>query len=225
MNNREAVMCLSGGMDSTTLLYFAHREMGLARVHCVSFIYGQRHDKEIAMAQYHANMFGDPFYEFAVPALKFAGGRISALVSQVIDVPKLDDVLGDPQPPTYVPFRNMVFLSQCLSIAEGVAADVVLYGAQRHDLYGYWDTTPEFVNAMNAVARLGRKWVVRIEAPFVEHSKAQVLEWGLKNGVDYSMTWSCYQGGELACGTCPTCKERLAAFAKNNVDDPIRYEG
>lgn len=132
-------------------------------------------------------------------------------------------VTGDPQPITYVPNRNMIFLALAAAFAESLGADAVFYGAQRHDLYGYWDTTPDFLERLNHVYALNRKTPVHIRAPFVHHSKADLLRIGLDLGVDYGQTWSCYRGETLACGRCPTCAERLQAFAEVGVPDPLEY--
>lgn len=222
MTTQQAVLCLSGGLDSVTLLHYAHKALGFDKVHCASFHYGQRHLKELACAEWQADLFDDHFMEIPMPPLEYSAAKMSALSSfGDIPVPALDQVMGDPQPVTYVPFRNLVFLASCLSIAEAVGATRVLYGAQRHDLYGYWDTTPEFVKAVNGVVELDRRNKMAVDAPFVSFSKADVLKWGLANGVDYSKTWSCYKGEERPCGVCPTCRERLAAFEANGVTDPL----
>lgn len=219
-----AVIAVSGGLDSTTLLHYVVKEMGVKDVKAICFHYGQRHEKEIAFAEWQADQLGLSFMEVPLPMLQgtsvLAG---SALVNTDVPVPNLDQVMGDPQPPTYVPFRNLVMLSCCLSLAEAIGASLVLYGAQRHDLYGYWDTTLEFVKAVNGVANLNRKHHIQVDAPFVDLSKEEVLRLGLEMGVDYSKTWSCYNGMDLACGTCPTCRERLEAFRRVGVSDPLPY--
>ncbi|HLY28050.1 MAG TPA: 7-cyano-7-deazaguanine synthase, partial [Aggregatilineales bacterium] len=133
------------------------------------------------------------------------------------------EVIGDPQPPTYVPNRNMIFLGLAVAYAESQDASDVYYGAQRHDLYGYWDTTPQFLEQLNAVYRLNRKSTLQIKAPFINDSKADLLRLGLELGVDYGKTWSCYVGQDKACGHCPTCAERLAAFREVGIKDPLPY--
>jgi 7-cyano-7-deazaguanine synthase len=117
----------------------------------------------------------------------------------------------------------MIFLALAAAFAESLVADTVYYGAQRHDLYGYWDTTLDFLNRLNQVYALNRKTPIHIAAPFVQHSKADLLRIGLALGVDYEQTWSCYRGEALACGRCPTCAERLQAFAEVGVPDPLAY--
>jgi 7-cyano-7-deazaguanine synthase len=117
----------------------------------------------------------------------------------------------------------MIFLALAAAYAESHDASEVFYGAQKADLYGYWDTTPQFLAQLNQVYQLNRRTPITIQAPFVQKSKAEILRIGLELGVDYSRTWSCYRGEATACGTCPTCAERLAAFAELNLTDPIPY--
>jgi 7-cyano-7-deazaguanine synthase len=228
--NPSLVMALSGGLDSTTLLHYAVKEHGFKEVLTLSFDYGQRHGKEIKFARCQAEIVSArygvdvKFHVMDLSELHLVSHMAqSALVNRNVEVPKLEEVLGDPQPSTYVPFRNMLFLTYSLAAAEAFGAGHVYYGAQRHDVYGYWDTTPEFVSAMGNVAALNRKNPIAIRAPFVDYSKAEVLKWGLKNEVNYAQTWSCYKGEAEACGVCPTCVERLTAFRTLDVADPLPY--
>ena len=99
----------------------------------------------------------------------------------------------------------------------------VYYGAQSHDMYGYWDTTAEFLTRLNEVYGLNRETAVKIKAPLVTHSKTDILRLGLQLGIDYAQTWSCYEGQAVACGRCPTCAERLKAFETVGIPDPLPY--
>jgi len=140
-------------------------------------------------------------------------------------VPDLDDIpraLRD-QPPTYVPHRNMLFLSIAAAYAESIGADRVFYGAQVQDEYGYWDCTPAFLERINSLLSLNRRRPVTVEAPLLRNSKADNVKLGLSLGVDFGMTWSCYRGETLACGRCPTCVERLNAFKQAGMPDPLPY--
>jgi 7-cyano-7-deazaguanine synthase len=150
-----------------------------------------------------------------------AGG--SALTDRSIEVPDLAALSPDrlQQPSTYVPHRNLLFLALGAGHAESVGASEVFYGAQAQDRYGYWDCTAEFVSRLNAVLGLNRGSPVTVCAPFVGWSKADVLKIGLELGVDYAHTWTCYRGGTSACGTCPSCVERSAAFRAFGVADPL----
>lgn len=218
----DSVAIVSGGMDSVTLLHHLVKNMGRQPA-VMSFRYGQKHAREIACAQHHAALLGRDDHLIAdLNALRAVFGG-SALVDADMAVPDMAAVEGDPQPVTYVPNRNSIFLALAAAYAESLGADVVYYGAQRHDLYGYWDTTPDFLERVNQVYALNRKNPVHIEAPFVTASKADILRTGLALAVDYSQTWSCYEGAEVACGRCPTCAERLQAFAEIGMDDPLPY--
>jgi 7-cyano-7-deazaguanine synthase len=218
----DCVAIVSGGLDSVTLLHHLVRTEGRQPV-VMSFLYGQKHAREIACAQTQAARLGcAPPVVADLTGLQavFSG---SALVDAAVAVPDMASVTGDPQPVTYVPNRNMIFLALAVALAESLGVDAVYYGAQRHDLYGYWDTTPDFLDRLNQVYALNRRTPVRIAAPFVDYSKADILRLGLALGVDYGQTWSCYQGADKACGRCPTCAERLAAFAEVGLTDPLPY--
>lgn len=220
-----AIIAASGGLDSVTLMHYVVKVGEIKDAKAIGFWYGQKHNKELGCARYQADLLDLSFSEAPIPLLKYSGEIAgSSLVDMATRVPDLDSVMGDPQPPTYVPFRNLIFLSCCLSLAEAYGAEEVYYGAQRHDLYGYWDTTVDFLDAVNLVTRLNRKNSIRIVAPFINMSKAEVLRQGLDLGIDYSYTWSCYRGDQLACGVCPTCRERLEAFRKVGARDPLEYE-
>ncbi len=138
-------------------------------------------------------------------------------------VPDLDELTDAQrrQPPTYVPHRNLLFLSIAAAAAEGAGMQDVFYGAQAQDEYGYWDCTPEFVVGLNGVLGLNRDRAVRIHAPFVTLPKSEVVKIGLALGVDYTHTWTCYRGAEAPCGRCPSCVERAAAFRAAGTRDPL----
>lgn len=218
----DSVAIVSGGMDSVTLLHhlvkIEQREPAV-----ITFIYGQKHSKEITFAQTQAQLLGCDQHlvlDLAMMQPLFAS---SALVNGGGAIPDVLDVLGDPQPVTYVPNRNMIFLALAAAYAETNGVGEVFYGAQRHDIYGYWDTTAQFLERLNAVYQLNRKTPLIIEAPFVTYSKTDILRHGLELGVDYGQTWSCYEGQDLACGRCPTCAERLKAFEEVGMADPLPY--
>ena len=218
----DSVAIVSGGMDSVTLLhYLVKSERRNPAV--ISFAYGQKHHKELECARAQVELLGCSDYLVLDLAPMQALFSSSALVSAAIDVPDMAVVAGDPQPSTYVPNRNMIFLALAAAYAETNGVGDVFYGAQQHDMYGYWDTTSQFLESLNSVYGLNRKTPITIKAPFVEDSKASILRRGLELGVDYSKTWSCYVGGEKACGRCPTCAERLEAFAELGLSDPLPY--
>lgn len=218
----DCVAIVSGGMDSVTLLHYVVKEKGRTPA-VLTFQYGQKHQKEVAFAQYHAQQLNCPDHQILDLTPFTALFAKSALVDEATAVPDILDVMGDPQPVTYVPNRNMIFLSLAAAYAETMGATAVYYGAQRHDIYGYWDTTPTFLASINELFALNRKTPLRVEAPFVKYSKADLLRIGLDLGIDYAQTWSCYKGADKACGNCPTCAERLQAFAEVGIPDPLLY--
>jgi 7-cyano-7-deazaguanine synthase len=219
-----AVVLLSGGMDSAALVHHVARDLGRAPLYALSFDYGQRHAKELDSARWQAGAAGCTAHR--VIDISFMGPLVApgtALVDGGGDVPDLADVPEDrrTQPPTYVPNRNMMLLSMACAYAEASGAREVFYGAHALDEYGYWDCTAEYVDRLNAVLALNRGQAVRVRAPFIDTSKAEALRVGLRLGVDYAHTWTCYRGGDAPCGTCPTCVERANAFAEAGVPDPL----
>lgn len=219
----DCVAIVSGGMDSVTLLYYLIKVKGRQPA-VISFKYGQKHVKEVTLVGEHVRLLGLTDHLVCDLSPMSDLFKTSALVSSELTVPTMQQVQGDSQPVTYVPNRNMIFLSLAAAYAESHAASEVFYGAQKHDLYGYWDTTLEFLEQINQVYSLNRKTPIRIEAPFVTYSKADILREGFALGVDYGKTWSCYQGESVACGICPTCAERLAAFKEVGETDPVPYQ-
>jgi 7-cyano-7-deazaguanine synthase len=216
----DVVTIVSGGLDSVTLAYLV-ADAGDRQIF-LSYKYGQKHTKELECAAYHADLLRAEHVIVDLTTL-LPIFSTSALVGDTA-IPHIQQAMGDPQPASYVPNRNMIFLSIACALAESRGAHEVYYGAQKHDQYGYWDTTPQFVERLNAVFGLQRKSTVQIVAPFVLMSKTQILRWGLEHGVDYAHTWSCYNGREKACGTCPTCSERRRAFELASRNDPVEYE-
>ncbi len=224
--NKAAVVLLSGGVDSSVLVHYVAQRLQRSPIHALSFQYGQRHARELDCAREQAASAGT--VQHRVIDLAFLGGMLSqgsALLEGGEPVPDLADLDDDAlsQPPTYVPNRNMMLLSVAAAYAEANAMTDVYYGAQAQDEYGYWDCTRSFLEGINSVLSLNRGQPVTIHAPFVTKPKAETVRLGLKLGVDFAKTWSCYRGGEVACGTCPTCVERLNAFQANGVDDPLPY--
>jgi 7-cyano-7-deazaguanine synthase len=226
-SSRGAVVLISGGMDSTTLLHHVAQTLRRRPLHAVSFHYGQRHAKELACAVWQAQAAAVDAHQ--IIDVSYLGHLLrdgTTLVGEGGDVPALEDLApaDRDQPSTYVPNRNMIFLSQAAAYAEAHGIYDVFYGAQALDEYGYWDCTEAFIERLNAVLALNRRVPVVVRAPFVRLKKAESLAMGLALGVDFSHTWSCYRGGEKACGACPTCVERLKAFAEAGVPDPVPYE-
>ncbi len=225
--NENCVLLISGGMDSVTLLHYLVKEKQYENVYGVSFLYGQKHFREIECARWQMNVLGMKYHhvlDLSVMKLLLKDG--STLIKGGQDIPRLEDIPVEEriQPPTYVPNRNMIFLAIASAWAEAIGVGDVFYSAQAHDEYGYWDCTEIFVARMNHVLELNRKHKINIHAPFLKMSKQEILELGYRLGVDYAHTWSCYRGEEKACGECPTCVERLKAFESIGRKDPIAYE-
>jgi 7-cyano-7-deazaguanine synthase len=227
MDRRKAVLLLSGGLDSTTLLALAASE-GYA-IHALSFRYGQRHAAELASARKIAARYGVVQHVTTDIDLRAFGG--SALTSDM-EVPKdraLDDDTGIPI--TYVPARNTIFLSFALAWAEVLGATDIFIGVNALDYSGYPDCRPEFITAFQEMARLATRAGVEqtapvtIRTPLIDLSKKEIIELGLGLGVDYSMTTSCYDPTDMgeACGHCDACQLRLKGFAEAGAKDPVRY--
>ncbi|MEM7315181.1 MAG: 7-cyano-7-deazaguanine synthase QueC [Planctomycetota bacterium] len=226
-DKRPAIVLLSGGLDSTTTLAIAQDE-GF-EVHAITFRYGQRHEHEIEKAKSIAAAAGVASHVIADIDLKTFGG--SALTAE-IDVPKGESVedIGDDIPVTYVPARNTIFLSFALALAEVRDATDIFIGVNALDYSGYPDCRPEFISAFQDMANLATKAAVQgekitIHTPLIDLTKAKTIEWGLRLGVDYSMTTSCYDptpAGE-SCGQCDSCLLRKRGFEENGIDDPIAY--
>jgi 7-cyano-7-deazaguanine synthase len=221
-----AVVLLSGGLDSSVLLHHVAKNLGRAPIHAVSFDYGQRHSKELECAHWQADAADAVAHR--VIDVTFLGELVkgtSALVAGGKVVPDLSDLNARDldQPPTYVPNRNMILLSIAAAYAETQGIRDVYYGAQALDEYGYWDCTTEFLKHVNAVLALNRRDPIAVHAPFIHQKKVESVRLGVELGVHFIHTWSCYRGGELACGTCPTCVERLKAFEEAGANDPLPY--
>jgi 7-cyano-7-deazaguanine synthase len=226
---KKAVVLLSGGLDSSTVLAIAKSE-GFAP-YALSFRYGQRHEAELAAATHVASAVGVAEHVIADVNLNIFGG--SALTAQ-IDVPKqrTDTELSQGIPVTYVPARNTVFLSIALAWAEVLEADDIFVGVNALDYSGYPDCRPEYIRAFEQMANLATKAAVegkqqiQIHAPLIELTKAQIIQRGIALGVDYGITHSCYDPDSegRACGACDSCLLRIKGFREAGVSDPIPYQ-
>jgi 7-cyano-7-deazaguanine synthase len=225
-----AVVLLSGGLDSTTVLAIARSE-GFA-VHALSFRYGQRHSREIDAAKRIARNAGVAQHHIVDIDLRAFGG--SALTAD-IPVPKDRDLAAEDAateiPITYVPARNTIFLSYAVALAEVIESSTIFIGVNALDYSGYPDCRPEYIEAFEKMANLATRagvegrTKVSIRAPLISLSKAAIITLGKSLGVDYSQTTSCYDptpAGE-ACGRCDACQLRLKGFSEAGFDDPIPY--
>ncbi|OFW75385.1 MAG: 7-cyano-7-deazaguanine synthase QueC [Alicyclobacillus sp. RIFOXYA1_FULL_53_8] len=221
---KKAVVILSGGLDSTTC-------MGIARAEgyellALTFDYGQRHKIELESARKVAEHYGVKDHRVVkLDFLRDIGG--SALTSDELSVPT--EGLTDEIPITYVPGRNLLFLSIASSYAEVVDADAIFMGVNALDYSGYPDCRPEFIESVQTAIERGTKKGVEghqtvIEIPLVHWTKAEIIRRGMELEVPYELTTSCYQGAAEACGTCDSCRLRLKGFAEAGYTDPIPYK-
>ena len=224
---KEAVVLLSGGLDSSTVLAVA-KERGFDVV-ALTFDYGQRHRRELESAKEVAKAMGAK--EHIVIQIDLGRHLRSSLTQKRMEVPKgrkAKDISTD-IPDTYVPSRNIVFLSIASSIAEGRGAEAIFIAANSVDFSGYPDCTPEFLSSFQRVLDVGTKagkegHAVRVEAPVLRMSKGDIVREALRLKVPLQHTWSCYEGGSKACGKCDSCQLRLRGFKDAGARDPIEYE-
>ena len=225
---KKAVLLLSGGLDSTTMLALAVQQ-GFD-VHAMTFRYGQRHSSEIEAARRVARTYGVTDHVVVDIDLRTFGG--SALTADIA-VPKdrTDAAIGHGIPITYVPARNTIFLSFCLAFAEVLGASDIFIGVNALDYSGYPDCRSEYVKAFEAMANLATRGAVegttpiRIQTPLLDLTKRQIVELGLSLGVDYAQTLSCYDPSPdgVACGHCDACHLRLKGFTEAGMADPAPY--
>tara|TARA_R110000787_G_scaffold286340_1_gene404260 strand:- start:3113 stop:3820 length:708 start_codon:yes stop_codon:yes gene_type:complete len=222
---KKAIVTLSGGLDSTTIFWDAvNRGYDVFPIY---FNYGQQHhnkESQCAITQSTWGVFETRLRTVSLDFFKDICGCHSALTSDQ-PIPKIQDILGDAQPITYVPFRNQMILSICCAYAEAIGAKTVMYGAALVDTQaGYWDSSKEFVEKINELVSFNRKNKIKIEAPLIKMSKKQIIERAVELEVDLSQTWTCYEGGEKSCGCCPSCSSRIQGFIEAGIKDPLEYE-
>lgn len=219
---KKAVLIYSGGMDSFTLLHHILAS-GLARsdIATLTFNYGQKHVKEVEYAKHVCAELGIEHKVVDISAINSLLGGSS--LTDDIAIPE-GHYEADNMKSTVVPNRNMILLSLAIAYAVSLEADTVYYGAHSGDHAIYPDCRPEFVQKMDEVSRIANFQPVAISTPFVDMSKIDILARGMDLGLDYTHTWTCYNGREKACGKCGACVERLEAFRSNQQVDPIPYE-
>jgi 7-cyano-7-deazaguanine synthase len=228
MARANAVILLSGGVDSATAAAIA-KQQGFD-LHALSFRYGQRHERELASAQQVAAFLQVKAHQILSFDLRAIGG--SALTDDIA-VPKgrSEAEMGKGIPVTYVPARNTIFLSFALALAERIEAQDIFFGANQLDYSGYPDCREEYIQAFERMANLATKAGVEgksrltIHTPLLKMSKAAIIKTGLALGLDYALTWSCYdpRSDNRACGRCDSCQLRLKGFAEAGTMDPISY--
>jgi 7-cyano-7-deazaguanine synthase len=224
MRNKRAIVLLSGGLDSATALYLA-KARGFKCL-CLIFDYGQRHKREIKGAKVIAKNAKCKWQVIKI-SLPWKG---SALLNKKINIPKRNDETtkrrNDEIPVTYVPARNIIFLSFALSFAESIGAGAIFIGAHAQDYSGYPDCRPEFYRAFDRVITCGTKAGLEkrrivIKAPLINKSKTEIIKLGSRLGVPFALTWSCYKGAKEPCGECDSCYFRAKGFKEAKILDPL----
>ncbi len=222
----KAIILLSGGLDSSTVLYQAKADG--YQCYALSFDYQQRHRRELESAKAIARCANVKEHQVIGFDLRQWGG--SALTDDDIDLPEHRslDQMSQNIPITYVPARNTIFLSFGLSYAEAIAAERVYVGVNALDYSGYPDCRPDYIEAMQRVFDLGTKQgregqTIKIVTPLIDLKKTAIIELGERLGVPWEQTWSCYTGDDVACRVCDSCQLRLAAFAELGLKDPLPY--
>ena len=223
---KRAIVLLSGGLDSSVAIHLAKSE-GF-EVYALSFDYGQKHNKELECAKAIAKKVDAAGHNIVTLQLNLWGG--SSLTDSKMEVED-GDVTRTDIPQTYVPARNMVFLSVAASYAEAIGAQDIFIGVSEVDYSGYVDCREEFIRSMETAinigtvmgAELGKK--IKIHTPFINKTKAEEIMLGEQLGVDWSLTWSCYRGTEKPCGKCDSCLLRAKAFSEAGVVDTSLVSG
>jgi 7-cyano-7-deazaguanine synthase len=226
---KNTVVLLSGGLDSSTCAYYV-RHIGKSqpnqKIFTLTFNYGQKHKKELTSARLIASEIKSSKHAIIKFNLGEWGG--SALTDLNIKVPKNRNLKEKSIPITYVPARNTIFLAFALSYAEAVNASEIYIGVNALDYSGYIDCRPSFIKKFQELTKVatvaGSKETIKIKTPLIHLTKAEIVKLGEKVGVDWSKTWSCYEGGKLACGECDSCRLRLKGFKEAGVKDRIRYK-
>lgn len=211
----KCIVVLSGGPDSTVVAYWAKKQG--YKVHALTFKYGQIAEKEVKHATLIAEELGIPIKTVDLGSLKDIFTGVTALCDKNIELTSTFTQ------PIIVPFRNAIFLSVAVAYAVSIGAAEVFYGAQGSDETFYPDCRKEFYESFENAARLGTGEEIRIEAPFNNLQKSEVIKVGMQLGVPFELTWSCYRGEEKHCGTCESCVNRKNAFKQAKTNDPTEY--
>ena len=223
----KAAVLLSGGIDSTTCLAIAIKKFGRENVVAVSIFYGQRHARELDSAKKIVEHYGVSHYEFdAAQIMSYSNSALMNSSTKNLEPTTYgEQVKKNPRVETYVPFRNGLMLAMAASFIDGLfnGNDAEIFiGVHQDDsaVNAYADCSENFIRAMNDAVNIGTYSKIKIVAPFLGMTKADIVKIGLELNAPYNLTWSCYERGEIPCGKCATCRDRAAAFAANGVNDP-----
>ncbi|MFO7992224.1 MAG: 7-cyano-7-deazaguanine synthase QueC [Thermoplasmata archaeon] len=223
---KKCVVLLSGGLDSSTVLGIADEECD--EIFCLTFRYGQKHDREIRSSEDLAQHYN--VKDHIILDIPLEGISKSSLLKTGENIPDREgEEIGGDIPSTYVPARNIILLSYALSYAESIDAQAIYIGANAVDYSGYPDCRPEFFDAFEEMAEKGTKSGVEgkeieIRYPLIDMTKGEIVKKADELNVPLELTWSCYKGGERACGKCDSCKLRLKGFREASLEDPLEYE-
>jgi|TARA_R110000787_G_scaffold70610_1_gene156907 7-cyano-7-deazaguanine synthase len=228
-NKNKIVITLSGGMDSSVLLYKAAEQYD--EVHTVTFDYGQRHDRELVAAKKQLlnvkHAFPNVIFTNKLLDVRYIKdiAPTSSLTNDNIDTPNVKDIMGEAQPKSYVPFRNLMFISILSSYAEAVKASVIWYGAAEADsLAGYWDGSKEFIECFNKLTLLNRENNIKLVAPLIKMSKKDIVLDGASLKVNFGDTYTCYSGEYPCDAESASSSLRLQGFIQAGLIDPIVYK-
>jgi 7-cyano-7-deazaguanine synthase len=226
MSLKKIVVTLSGGMDSAVLLWKAVNRVKSENVYPLFFNYGQRHIRELECALEQAELTGtsDNLKVVDVKSIRDLAST-SSLTNDNINTPNINEVMGEAQPKSYVPFRNLMFLSMCCAYAESVKAEEVWYGATKIDsLAGYWDAEETFVERVNGVIELNRENSIKVVAPLIDMDKTDIIKEGVKLGVRFDKTYTCYSGELPADALSASSSLRIKGFINAGYVDPMPYK-
>ena len=225
-DNKLCVSILSGGLDSTILTYLLVDRFGKDNVKALTFNYNQKHNIELGKASITCSKLDIEQKILDIPFLGEINKDFSSLSSNGnVKVQTVKEMMGLPQPAQYVANRNSILINIAVSYAETIGANKVFYGAQSYDgVSGYWDTTRDFIDRLNSTFHLNREHLIQVYAPFLNCWKDTEIRIGASLGVPFEDTWTCYNPqGSKACGICSACVERVTAFKKVGIIDPIEY--
>jgi 7-cyano-7-deazaguanine synthase len=226
--HKKAVVLISGGLDSSVTTFHAKQESD--HIYGLSFHYGQRHNRELQSAKQVGIAAGlDSHIFFTLDLSQFGGSTLLKESTEAIPNNIPINEIGKTIPSTYVPARNTIFLSIALGYAEILDADAIYIGVTATDYSGYPDCRPEFIKAYQHMVNVATKKTVQqgnitINTPLLHLTKDEIIKKGMNLNVPFEKTWSCYQGGEKACGTCDSCKLRLKGFQNAGSPDPLIYK-
>ncbi len=218
-SERPVVCVLSGGLDSTVLVYALAKKY--KDVRCIAFDYGQRHKVELKKACATVSKLALPFKIIDISFISDIVKNVCSLTASGVDLPTDADTKGDPHANFVVPYRNLIFQSIALAYAESVRAEYLFLGIQNGDNEGFWDCRPAYYKTLNELTAQNDLQATKVLTPFIGFTKVDEIKLGQELGVPFEDTWTCYAGGEKPCCKCHSCVERLEAFKQVGIQDPL----